>query len=261
MDTTAAAGLFNSDARLYRLQGDGALASLHVEGWTGREALSGVAQLRVVALSDDAGLSLQGMISRPVTLWTTRADGSRSGRSGVVREAELLAGDAGLARYRLTVAPWLWLATQRRASRLFENKPVLDIVRHVLDTYEGYVYRMAADVEGALADLAPRPYTTQYRETDYAFISRLLAEAGLGWTVLEDAEVPARHVVQIFADSRSLAEDAESASGGVRFQRASATESRDTVQALVRQRRRTPDSITVLGWHDSGKRAVAAQAL
>ncbi|WP_175196699.1 phage late control D family protein, partial [Achromobacter deleyi] len=164
-------------------------------------------------------------------------------------------------RYRLTVAPWLWLATQRRASRLFENKPVLDIVRHVLDTYEGYVYRIAADVEGALADLAPRPYTTQYRETDYAFINRLLAEAGLGWTVLEDAEVPARHVVQIFADSRTLAEDAESASGGVRFQRASATESRDTVQALVRQRRRTPDSITVLGWHDSGKRAVAAQAL
>ncbi|WP_254595672.1 contractile injection system protein, VgrG/Pvc8 family, partial [Achromobacter deleyi] len=96
-------GLFNSDARLYRLQGEGALASLHVEGWTGREALSGVAQLRVVALSDDAGLSLQDMISRPVTLWTTRADGSRSGRSGVVREAELLAGDAGLARYRLTV--------------------------------------------------------------------------------------------------------------------------------------------------------------
>ncbi|WP_445657070.1 type VI secretion system Vgr family protein [Achromobacter sp. NCFB-sbj8-Ac1-l] len=253
-------GLFNSDARLYRLQGEGALASLHVEGWTGREALSGVAQLRIVALSDDAGLSLQDMISRPVTLWTTRADGSRSGRSGVVREAELLAGDAGLARYRLTVAPWLWLATQRRASRLFENKLVLDIVRHVLDTYEGYVYRIAADVDSALADLAPRPYTTQYRETDYAFISRLLAEAGLGWTVLEDAEVPARHVVQIFADSRALAEDAESSSGGVRFQRASATESRDTVQALVRQRRRTPDSITVLGWHDSGKRAVAAQA-
>ncbi|WP_277404227.1 contractile injection system protein, VgrG/Pvc8 family, partial [Achromobacter insuavis] len=113
---------------------------------------------------------------------------------------ELLAGDAGLARYRLTVVPWLWLATQRRASRVFEGKAVLDIVRHVLDGYEGYVYRIAADVEGALADLAPRPYTTQYRETDYDFLMRLLAEAGLGWTVLEDESVPARHVVQLFAD-------------------------------------------------------------
>lgn len=261
MDPTANTGLFNSDARLYGLQGEGALASLQVEGWVAREALSGVGQWRVVALSDNAGLSLQDMISRPVTLWTTRADGSRAGRSGVVREAELLSGDAGLARYRLTVVPWLWLATQRRASRVFEAKPVLDIVRHVLDGYEGYVYRVAGDVEAALADLAPRPYTTQYRETDYDFIARLLAEAGLGWTVLEDAGVPARHVVQLFADSRGLAEDAESAGGGIRFQRAAATESRDTVQMLARQRRRVPDSITVLGWHDSGKRAVAAQAL
>ncbi|KOQ35781.1 type IV secretion protein Rhs, partial [Achromobacter xylosoxidans] len=201
MDPTANTGLFNSDARLYGLQGEGALASLQVEGWVAREALSGVGQWRVVALSDNAGLSLQDMISRPVTLWTTRADGSRAGRSGVVREAELLSGDAGLARYRLTVVPWLWLATQRRASRVFEAKPVLDIVRHVLDGYEGYVYRVAGDVEAALADLAPRPYTTQYRETDYDFIARLLAEAGLGWTVLEDAGVPARHVVQLFADS------------------------------------------------------------
>ncbi|WP_373790321.1 contractile injection system protein, VgrG/Pvc8 family, partial [Achromobacter insuavis] len=220
MDPTATAGLFNADARLYRLQGEGVLASLQVEGWIAREALSGVGQLRVVALSDDAGLSLQDMISRPVTLWTTRADGSQAGRSGVIREAELLAGDAGLARYRLTVVPWLWLATQRRASRVFEGKAVLDIVRHVLDGYEGYVYRIAADVEGALADLAPRPYTTQYRETDYDFLMRLLAEAGLGWTVLEDESVPARHVVQLFADSRNLAEDAESAGGGIRFQRA-----------------------------------------
>ncbi|WP_241076340.1 type VI secretion system Vgr family protein [Achromobacter insuavis] len=260
MDPTATAGLFNADARLYRLQGEGVLASLQVEGWIAREALSGVGQLRVVALSDDAGLSLQDMISRPVTLWTTRADGSRAARSGVIREAELLAGDAGLARYRLTVVPWLWLATQRRASRVFEGKAVLDIVRHVLDGYEGYVYRLAADVEPALAGLKPRPYTTQYRETDYDFLMRLLAEAGLGWTVLEDESAPARHVVQLFADSRNLAEDAESAGGGIRFQRAAATESRDTVQALARQRRRTPDSITVLGWHDSGKRAVAAQA-
>ncbi|MGE8656385.1 MAG: type VI secretion system Vgr family protein [Achromobacter sp.] len=260
MDSSVSAGLFNSDSRLYRLQGEGALASLHVEAWIAREALCGLGQLRVVALSDNAGLPLQDMISRPVTLWTTRADGSQAARSGVVREAELLAGDAGLARYRLTVVPWLWLATQRRTSRVFEGKPVLDIVRQVLDGYEGFVYRVAADVEPALAGLAPRPYTTQYRETDYDFLTRLLAEAGLGWTVLEEESVPARHVVQLFADSRHLAEDAESAGGGIRFQRAGATESRDTVQRLARRRRRVPDSITLLGWHDSGKRAVAAQA-
>ncbi len=254
-------GLFSSDARLYRLEGEGALASLQVEGWIAREALSGISQTRVVALSDSAGLDLRDMIGRPATLWTTRADGSRAGRSGLVREAELLSGDAGLARYRLSIAPWLWLATQQRNSRVFEARSVLDIVGHVLGGYEGYVHRVGADAAEAQAGVAPRPYTTQYRETDYAFISRLLAEAGLGWTVAEDPEVPARHVVLIFADSRGLAEDAESAGGGVRFHRAGATESRDTVQAMVRQWRRGPDRVTVLGWHGGGKRAVAAEAL
>lgn len=261
MDSTATNGLFSSAARLYRLEGEGALAALQVEGWVAREALSGVAQLRIVALSDNAGLALHDMISRPVTLWTTRADGSEISRSGLIREAELLSGDAGLARYRLTVVPWLWLATQQRASRLFEDKPVLDIVRHVLDGYEGYVTRIAPGVDQVLADLAPRPYVTQYRETDYEFISRLLAEAGLGWTVIEAADVPAKHAVLIFADSRNLDEDAESASGGVRFHRAGATEARDTVQAIARRRRRIPDRITVLGWHPSSKRAIAAEAL
>ena len=261
MDTTATTGLFSSDARLFRLEGEGALASLQVEGWVAREGLSGVSQMRIVALSDDASLDLQDMISRPVTLRTVRADGTLASRSGLVREAELLSGDAGLARYRLTVVPWLWLATQQRASRMFEGRPVLDIVEHVLAGYEGYVHRVAPDVAQALADLAPRPYVTQYRETDYAFLCRLLAEAGLGWTVVEAPDVPARHAVLIFADSRNLDEDAESAGGGVRFHRAAATESRDTVQAIVRRRRRTPDRITMLGWHDSDKRAIAAEAL
>ncbi|KAG1536938.1 hypothetical protein G6F50_014954 [Rhizopus delemar] len=216
--------------------------------------------MRVVALADNAALDLNDMVSRPATLWTTRADGSETGRSGVVRAAEMLGGNAGMARYRVTLVPWLWLATQRRDSRIYENQPVLEIVRHVLDGYEGYTYKVSAEVEHHLADLPARSYTTQYRETDYAFLSRLLAESGLGWTKVEDEAAPARHAVLIFADSRSLAEDAESAGSGVRFQRAHATESRDGVQALARRRRRGVECVTVLAWHESGKHAVTGQA-
>lgn len=251
----------SAESRLYRLDGEGALASLQVEGWVAREGLSDLGETRVVALSQDAGLDLNDMVSRPATLWATRADGSEAGRSGIVRAAEMLGGNAGKARYRVTLAPWLWLATQRRDSRIYENQPVLDIVRHVLDSYEGYTYKVADDVERHLADLPARPYTTQYRETDYAFLSRLLAESGLGWTTVEDSGAPARHAVLIFADSRGLPEDTESASAGVRFQRAHATETRDGVQALVRRQRRAVERVTVLAWHDSGKHAVTGQAL
>ncbi len=261
MPVNASNGSFSAESRLYRLDGEGAMSSLQVEGWVAREGLSTLGEIRVVALAQDAALDLNDMVSRPATLWTTRADGSEAGRSGVVRAAELLGGNAGMARYRVTLAPWLWLATQRRDSRIYENQTVLDIVRHVLDGYEGYIYKISADVETHLADLPARTYTTQYRETDYAFLSRLLAEAGLGWTTVEDDGAPARHAVLIFADSRGLDEDAESAGAGVRFQRAHASESRDGVQALARRQRRAVERVTVLAWHESGKHAIAGQAL
>lgn len=261
MAVNASNGSFSAQSRLYRLDGEGAMSSLEVEGWVAREGLSELGEMRIVALADNAALDLNDMVSRPATLWTTRADGSETGRSGVVRAAEMLGGNAGMARYRVTLAPWLWLATQRRDSRIYENQPVLEIVRHVLDGYEGYTYKVSAGVEHHLADLPARSYTTQYRETDYAFLSRLLAESGLGWTTVEDEAAPARHAVLIFADSRSLAEDAESAGAGVRFQRAHATESRDGVQALARRRRRGVERVTVLAWHESGKHAISGQAL
>ena len=261
MAVNASNGSFSAQSRLYRLDGEGAMSSLQVEGWVAREGLSELGEMRVVALADNAALDLNDMVSRPATLWTTRADGSETGRSGVVRAAEMLGGNAGMARYRVTLAPWLWLATQRRDSRIYENQPVLEILRHVLDGYEGYTYKVSAEVEHHLADLPARSYTTQYRETDYAFLSRLLAESGLGWTTVEDEAAPARHAVLIFADSRSLAEDAESAGAGVRFQRAHATESRDGVQALARRRRRGVERVTVLAWHESGKHAISGQAL
>lgn len=261
MAVNASNGSFSAQSRLHRLDGEGAMSSLQVEGWVAREGLSELGEMRVVALADNAALDLNDMVSRPATLWTTRADGSETGRSGVVRAAEMLGGNAGMARYRVTLAPWLWLATQRRDNRIYENQPVLEIVRHVLDGYEGYTYKVSAEVEHHLADLPARSYTTQYRETDYAFLSRLLAESGLGWTTVEDEAAPARHAVLIFADSRSLAEDAESAGAGVRFQRAHATESRDGVQALARRRRRGVERVTVLAWHESGKHAVTGQAL
>lgn len=261
MAVNASNGSVSAESRLYRLDGEGAMASLQVEGWVAREALSTLGEMRVVALAEDAALDLNDMVSRPATLWATRADGSEAGRSGVVRAAEMLGGNAGMARYRLTLAPWLWLATQRRDSRIYENQPVLEIVRHVLDSYEGYTYKVSAEVESHLADLPARAYTTQYRESDYAFLSRLLAESGLGWTTIEDKAAPARHAVLIFADSRRLDEDAESAGAGVRFQRAHATESRDGVQAFARRQRRGVERVTVLAWHDSGKHAVTGQAL
>lgn len=260
MESSSLSSLFSAGSRLYALEGEGALGGLQVEAWAAREALSSLPELRVLALSDDASLDLDDMVSRPVTLWTTGADGERASRSGLVRAAERVAGDGGLARYRLTVVPWLWLADQTRASRIFEGRPVLDILTSILDAYEGYSWKLSGDASAAVAELPVAPYVTQYRETDYAFLTRVMAGAGLGWTVVEDTQAPSRHAILVFADSRQLPEDASSASVGVPFHRANAAEARDGVQAFARQRRRVTERVTLLGWQGGGKRAVSGDA-
>lgn len=225
------AAFFTSDTRLYRLEGGGCDA-LMVERWDSQEALSTPGQIQVTAISMESALELDGFIGRPVSLVAILADGSKCTRSGVVRDAERLASDGGLARYRLTLVPWLWYTTLGRHNRVFQDKSVIEIVEQVWADYsEIAAWSLADDIGPFFSDVQPRSYCVQYRESDYDFVVRLLAEEGIGYTLVEDDEAPMRHSVHLFADSSDLPEDATSAAaGGIRFHRASSQESQDAIQ-------------------------------
>jgi len=77
--------------------------------------------------------------------------------------------------YTATLRPWLWFATRNKDSRIFQSKNVKDVVTKVLDPYNG-------DIKWKLDDESVYPeldYCVQYNETDFAFVSRLLEEAGI----------------------------------------------------------------------------------
>ncbi|MES1952810.1 Rhs element Vgr protein [Salinisphaera sp. S4-8] len=174
--------LFTAETRLYRLAGSAGLSSLMVERWQGQEALSSVHPTQIVALSPDAQLALPDFIGEPLSLITTLADGSEVARTGLVRDAELLSGDGGLARYRLTTVPWLWYLTIGRHNRVFQDKTVIEIVEQVFADYAAIAaWQLADEVGEFLHDTRPRSYCVQYRESDYDFVARLLAEEGLGF--------------------------------------------------------------------------------
>jgi type VI secretion system VgrG family protein len=255
MFASAAATLatFSDAARLYALEGDAPLSSLQVERWSGREALSTCGGWTIDALSTDATLSLDAMLGQRCALRTTLADGSRTRRSGLVREAQLLGADGGLARYRLALAPWLWLLTQGRHSRVFQQQSVLDIAAAVFAGYAPFAsWRITPDARSQVAAVRPRSYAVQYRETDLAFVERLLAEEGLGYAFVEDEAAGAGHTLVIFGDSAQLPEDAGSAADpfgrGLRFHRAAAVEASDTIQAIGPARQLAPDAVTLLGY-------------
>ncbi|MBB3016419.1 type VI secretion system Vgr family protein [Cupriavidus alkaliphilus] len=254
--------LFSSTHRLYALEGDGAVDELAVEAWTGREAISAVFEWRIVAVSANADIALDSLLGQRITLLTTLAGGGQSRRTGLIRQAEKLGADGSLARYRLTVVPWLWLTTQQRHSQVFQNRKLDGIIDAVLQHYAPYAqWRYAAGAEARIAAFGERDHIAQFRETDYHFLSRLLAEAGLGYTVVKDDEAPFGHVVVIFADSAQLPEDADSAAGGgIRYHRAHSQESADAIQQLICETRAAVGGVAVGTWDPEAKRTIRGHA-
>ncbi|WP_148089658.1 type VI secretion system Vgr family protein, partial [Vulcaniibacterium tengchongense] len=183
--------------------------------------------------------------------WTRLAGGGVASRSGLVREAACLGSDGSLARYRLCLVPWTWLLGQGRHSRVYQDRTVLQIVESVFAGYGALAaWQCAAEVGPFLARVRPRSYCVQYRETDLAFVSRLLAEEGLGWRLEECDEAPGGHRLVLFAGSGEGPQEASAAAwGGIRFHRSDATERTDTVQAFGAVRRLEASSLTLLS-HD-----------
>jgi type VI secretion system VgrG family protein len=267
---THARGLFDDATRLYRLSGDGELAHLAVEAWSLKEALSTPWELQVSALSPRADLDIHAMLGRRLDLHTRLADGREHSRGGLVFNVRAGEADGGLARYRLVVKPWPALMASSLRSRVWQHRRLIEIVESVFDAYAVYAAWRWADDIAAHLDAAPhagvRPYTVQFRETDLAFVTRLLAEAGIAWRIEVDDAAPVGHRLVLFADSArdaSCPEDDTSASAlgglGIRFHRAGAVEAQDTIQAFGAQRRLPQAMRTVLAWDGESKRTVAAE--
>ena len=77
------------------------------------------------------------------------------------------------AAYRVRLVPRAWLLKQRKDSRIFQHKRVTEVVAEVL---AGFHCQASFRVRH---DYPVRDYCTQYEETDWAFVTRILSEAGI----------------------------------------------------------------------------------
>jgi type VI secretion system secreted protein VgrG len=264
--------LFTSESRLYGFALEGDATDWLVETFCAREALSELSAWQVDLLCTDARIAPASLINKQAALRITLADGSAVQRSGYVREAAMLDSNGGLARYRLTLAPWLWFATQSSCSRVFNEKSLTEIIEAVFEPYAAMAqWRFSDEVSSFLAELPPRSLCVQYRETDYDFVVRLLCEEGLGFAFREKGEdsgkeasvsQQALHEMLIFADAAALPQDrcAASAAGGagLRYHRAAAPESQDSILAFGCQRRFLSSRTTLLSTDYKADSAISA---
>ena len=260
-------GLLTDTTRLYRLQGEGPLAGLLVESWRQEQALDAPWVMQIDALATNAALDVQAMLGTKLTLHTRLSDGSEHPRSGIVTAAQAADSDGALARYRLTVEPWQGLLARSSASRVWQEKTVIQIAESLFQAYPHAAWHWADCVDPHLqasANAGLRSYTVQHRQTDLAFLHQLLAREGLAYRSEDHADSPAGHRVVIFADSASKTSCPEDLSSqnalsgrGIRYHRASSQEKQDAVQAFGGLRRLQAATSVALSWDYKIKAAVA----
>ena len=97
--------------------------------------------------------------------------------NGVITGAQFLYNQGRSAYYLLEISPFLHAATLCQNWRIYQDKTVLEIIDELLQDYPGTVDKR---LEEQKTDRYPkRDYQTQYGETDYDFLIRLLSEWGI----------------------------------------------------------------------------------
>ncbi len=182
----AGVSLFGQGARLLKLRFPESSGlgeeSLLPHRLSGEEGLSENYRYTLDCLSADTHLELKRLLGQPVEIALLLPDGGSRLLTGLVTHAAQNGADGGFAQYVLTIEPALATLRHRRNSRVFQDKSVPQIVCSILDEHlaTNPAFTGVFQYRNRLTKNYPvRSYCLQYRETDLAFIERLLAEEGI----------------------------------------------------------------------------------
>jgi type VI secretion system secreted protein VgrG len=147
---------------------------LLVERVSGEERVSGLFAFTLELLSETEDLDFSQVVGKSVTLGMLLADGSVRNWNGVIGRFAQVGSEESRYRYRAEMVPWLWMLQHTADSRIFQDKSVPDIIEAVFKA------RGFSDFKTSLSKTySSRSYCVQYRESDFAFVSRLMEEEGI----------------------------------------------------------------------------------
>lgn len=151
--------------------------------FSGIEGVSEPFEFTIDAISTDKAVKFDSAIGKSCTVsLETIGQGTRYFVGSLTATQSVDEGAQGdeaskLYGYRLTLRPWLWLLTKRANSRIFHEMSAPDIIAKVFGDY------------GAMAEFEPKlqksydpiEYCVQHRESDYAFVCRLMESYGISY--------------------------------------------------------------------------------
>ncbi|MBL0158459.1 MAG: type VI secretion system tip protein VgrG [Bryobacterales bacterium] len=146
--------------------------TLLLESFTGQEGISQLFSYQLELLSENPKVAFDSILGQKVSFGVNGPSGhDKRFVHGIVSSFTQLPSNLRLARYRAEVVPQFWLFTRRANCRIFQGKSADEILKLVLEGLD-----VAYELTGSFPK---RDYCVQYRETDFAFASRLMEEEGI----------------------------------------------------------------------------------
>ncbi|HTU20107.1 MAG TPA: type VI secretion system tip protein TssI/VgrG [Gemmataceae bacterium] len=178
--------VYKQSQRLLRIATPVGPDALLLESFNGTEALSELFHLQLNLLAaSSAEVPFEKLLGQPVTISVAMPGGATRYFNGIVSrfsqgpQLRGPLGDVTFVRYRAEVVPALWMLARNFQSRIFQQMTVPDILKKVLAGLN-----VSWQIQGTFT---PRDYCVQYRESDFAFASRLMEEEGI-WYAFQHSE-------------------------------------------------------------------------
>jgi type VI secretion system secreted protein VgrG len=145
-----------------------------VEDFEAKEFISEPFVLTINLVSEDE-ISLNDVVIREAVLTIIGKSEDRY-IHGIISNFMLTGSNGRFYSYQATVVPSMWMLNFNKNFRIFQHASVVDIVTKILDENripsDEYVFKLASDYP-------ERRYCTQYGESDFRFICRILEEEGI----------------------------------------------------------------------------------
>jgi len=143
-----------------------------------REALSEPFEVSIRFVCSDPGLPVKDWLWSEAAVQLQDAEGSGTRVFHGIVEAASYAGKVEeLHVYRVELRPRLHGLATRIRSRIYQDRPVPEIVRQLLS--QAGLPAASFDLDKLSRRYPKREYVTQWKESELAFVSRLLEEEGI----------------------------------------------------------------------------------
>lgn len=154
--------------------------ALLLTGLSGSEAISRLFRFDLNLIAENARtIPFERLLGQKIAVRLALHEGGYRHLHGICTRVAQGERDSTFTSYHMEIAPAFWFLTRKAQSRIFQHLTVPEILKQVLAGLD-----VRYELQG---EFLPRDFCVQYRETDFAFASRLMEEEGIAYFFTHNA--------------------------------------------------------------------------